>query len=134
LESQPAIPPATPEPHSSGSSSSNSSNTYGSSSSKRPSFLKRLFTRNSSSLSEGGASPVPTSAAPSDVSISPSSSLSFRSIRYEIISRSSPSPGSSDEQHLVHLFYCIDSGGQSAFQDVAPAFLKRNSLNIVTLK
>ena len=34
----------------------------------------------------------------------------------------------------VHWIYSLDSGGQPAFQDIAPAFLRGNSVNIVTLK
>ena len=30
--------------------------------------------------------------------------------------------------------FCIDSGGQAAFQDIAPAFLRCNSINIITLR
>ena len=44
------------------------------------------------------------------------------------------SESSSDEFYHVRWIYCIDSGGQAAFQDIAPAFLRCNSLNIMTLR
>ena len=40
----------------------------------------------------------------------------------------------SDRLYNVHWIYTIDTGGQAAFQDVAPAFLRMNSLNIITVK
>ena len=45
-----------------------------------------------------------------------------------------PSEPQSNALFRVRWMYCIDSGGQQAFQDVAPAFIRPNSLIIITLR
>ena len=40
----------------------------------------------------------------------------------------------SDELYNAHMMYGLDSGGQAAFLDIAPALLRYNSLNMIVLK
>ena len=40
----------------------------------------------------------------------------------------------SDELYNAHMMYGLDSGGQAAFIDIAPALLRYNSLNMIVLK
>lgn len=40
----------------------------------------------------------------------------------------------SEKQENVHFIYAVDTGGQAAFLDIAPALLRYNSVNIVTHK
>ena len=86
-------------------------------------FLPRMRSQQPGSTpkSEASLSTEPTAVPPS------------QSIRYEIVSHLS-SESSSNEFYRVRWIYCIDSGGQAAFQDIAPAFLRCNSLNIMTLR
>ena len=77
--------------------------------------------------------PGATPNSEASLSSEPRSVLPSQSIRYEIVSHLS-SESSSDEFYRVRWIYCIDSGGQAAFQDIAPAFLRCNSLNIMTLR
>ena len=86
-------------------------------------FLPRMRSQQSGATPKSEAS---SSFEPTAVPLS-------QSIRYEIVSHLS-SESSSDEFYRVRWIYCIDSGGQAAFQDIAPAFLRCNSLNIMTLR
>ena len=45
-----------------------------------------------------------------------------------------PIVSKSDELYNTHWIYVIDSGGQAAFRDIAPALLHYNPVNILTLK
>ena len=45
-----------------------------------------------------------------------------------------PIVSKSDELYNTHWIYVIDSGGQAAFLDIAPALLHYNLINILTLK
>ena len=45
-----------------------------------------------------------------------------------------PTVSKSDELYNTHWIYVIDSGGQAAFLDIAPALLHYNPINILTLK
>ena len=45
-----------------------------------------------------------------------------------------PTAPESDELYNTHWIYAIDSGGQAAFLDIAPALLHYNPVNILTLK
>ena len=45
-----------------------------------------------------------------------------------------PTASKSDELYKTHWIYAIDSGGQAAFLDIAPALLHYNSVNLHTLK
>ncbi|XP_019850155.1 PREDICTED: uncharacterized protein LOC109580957 [Amphimedon queenslandica] len=63
----------------------------------------------------------------------PDSPLPTHSVHYDIISQVS-TESCSEEDYQVHWTFCIDSGGQAAFQDIAPPFLRLNSLNIITLR
>ena len=40
----------------------------------------------------------------------------------------------SDELYNAHMMYGLDSGGQAAFLDIAPALLRFNSLNMIVLR
>ena len=40
----------------------------------------------------------------------------------------------SDELYNAHMMYGLDSGGQAAFLDIAPALLRYNSLNMIVLR
>ena len=85
-----------------------------------PRSIRSLFNRTSSESS--GAS-----------SSSSDSPLPTHSVHYDIISRVS-TESCTEEDYRAHWTFCIDSGGQAAFQDIAPPFLRLNSLNIITLR
>ena len=71
-----------------------------------------------------------SSDASSPLSDSP---LPTHFFHYDIISQVS-TESCSEEDYRAHWTYCIDSGGQAAFQDIAPPFLRLNSLSIITLR
>ena len=52
----------------------------------------------------------------------------------EAVARLLPTAQKSMELYNTHWIYAIDSGGQAAFLDIAPALLHYNSVNILTLK
>ena len=52
----------------------------------------------------------------------------------EEVARLLPTVSKSDELYNTHWIYVIDSGGQAAFLDIAPALLHYNPVNILTLK
>ena len=52
----------------------------------------------------------------------------------EEVTRLLPTVSKSDELYNTHWIYVIDSGGQAAFLDIAPALLHYNPVNILTLK
>ncbi|XP_019859250.1 PREDICTED: ankyrin repeat domain-containing protein 50-like, partial [Amphimedon queenslandica] len=89
----------------------------------RLSSLQRAFTSflsRTSSESSDASSPLPDSPLPT------------HSVHYDIISQIS-TESCSEEDYRAHWTLCIDSGGQAAYQDIAPPFLRLNSLNIITL-
>ena len=79
---------------------------------------------------------VSVRASPSNPGASSSSfdsPLPTHSVHYDIISRVS-TESCTEEDYQAHWTFCIDSGGQTAFQDIAPPFLRLNLLNIITLR
>ena len=58
--------------------------------------------------------------------------LSFPAI-WEV-AQLSPTLQKSSSLYETHWIYCVDSGGQVAFLDIAPALLHYNLVNILTLK
>ena len=74
-----------------------------------------------------------SSSNPGASSFSSSSPLPTHSVHYDIISQVS-TESCTEEDYQAHWTFCIDSGGQAAFHDIAPPFLHLNSFNVITLR
>ena len=88
--------------------------------------FKSFFTRGST------ASPRSSPSRPSPPPPLPPPPPTY-SVHYDIVSLL-PTESYPKEMYRAHWTFCIDSGGQAAFQDIAPPFLRLNSLNIITLR
>ena len=64
----------------------------------------------------------------------PQSTKNIFSPAREELAQLLPTAPKSDELYNTHWIYAIDSGGQAAFLDIAPALLHYNPVNILTLK
>ena len=68
-----------------------------------------------------------------DQTVDQSSSFPEYTVTQEIIELL-PHAQKSEELYRSHWIYCVDTGGQAAFLDIAPALLRYHSVNILTHK
>ena len=91
---------------------------------------KRCLQEDNSSSDDDDDQPAITSFLPQMLT---KCSTSISPAREEVV-RLLPTVSKSDELYNSHWIYVIDSGGQAAFLDIAPALLHYNPVNILTLK
>ena len=111
---------------------------HGVDSSPKPSATKSKDDNESSSSSEDDGIPSGTTKDMSQskhISTSPKQSTpKLVSPATSEIVRILPTVEESPELHQSHWVYVVDSGGQAAFLDIAPALLRYNPVSILTLK